>query len=346
MEINEEEERINIDLFIEIRDKLKDVAKKLRVPKELMSLREKFSKNIKIADPINLNYKIFSLDSSYSVPPVEVLGGELYVYSYGYISNTGKRKLSGGVDIFESSDAVIKKLMKEERKLLLEIIKKESADLIILDGPIANFPGAPFRIPREYVDLMNEVFRAADEKEIFLIGFPKAVRTLYLSMKAEIKDRKKTVYDRVASSYILRSKEYIYLGRLRELLPKYFSYLNEIGIKVHPPLDSIKKVPEYGEVDIVCFKTDVGNKIELYIPERKRAEREQWIEKIIGYLIHLCAGGNSDFPIILDEVDKFVRVSVGDTVSAYMNLLKLASKEAVKDILPLANPQKKYLLLK
>ncbi len=311
---------------------LRDIANSLIIPEEL----KKFKTEIKAkkAKEISKKFNVFAIDSSYSTPPLDVLNGEFYAYSYGYLSNLGDKEIYYGVKLSEKEE-ITNFLIKKERELAVKIIEErdDKADIIILDGPINNFPGAPFKISNKLVDTLKKLLNLARENNVAIIGFPKRVRSLYIAMLCNMPE-KNLVYDRAAITYVLDENEYFVIGKLRDAVEKYARYLKSVGKAVDNAKDAITKLPTYGDVYVVAFKTNIGNKVEIFA-------NEEQLEEIISYLIKLCS--KNVFPFILDEVDKFVRITRNDTMNAYMNLLKIANKEAIRNILLLANPQKKYL---
>ncbi len=319
-------------LLPSLASELQNIANNLIIPEELKKFKSKIK--AKKAKEVSKKFNVFAIDSSYSTPPLDVLNGEFYVYSYGYLSNLGDKEIVYGVKLSEREE-ITNFLIKKERELAIRIIEErgDKVDIIILDGPINNFPGAPFKISSELFNTLKRLLNLARENNVTIIGFPKRVRSLYVAMLCNMSE-KHLVYDRAAITYILDENEYFVIGKLRDIVEKYARYLKSIGKTVDRAKDAITKLPLYGDVYIIAFKTNIGNKVEIFA-------NEEQLEEIISYLIKLC--GKNVFPFILDEVDKFVRITRDDTLNAYINLLKIASKEAIKNILLLANPQKKYL---
>ncbi len=347
----EEIEELNMHVLQKIITHIKNISEKIctELPKR-DEIRQALNIKKITVKPSSTRLKAYYIDGSYSEPAIELLGGSFIVYAVGYISNDGVMEIPyGGVKIVNKHVEISRYVSYLEHKLAIKLLREKlngirDFDIIIHDGCINNFPGEPFDSPKYAVEVLKEELKLAKETNTIIVGIPKTTRAVYtystLNIKPSRRSILKTLPDRTIASYILDKGEYVVLGKLKELLPKYAKYIEEhnLGKVPEDPLKLVNRVSEYGDIGIVLFKTLTGHRLEIYDPTN------QMLEDVLAYLYWECGMGKLTYPYMHDRVDQLVRVKINDTVWAYTTLLKnITNEEIIKNILIIANPQKVYL---
>lgn len=181
---------------------------------------------------IDLN--VYAIDSSYTTPSLELVGGVLSVISYGYIGylNGVYDKYVTGEVFFKDSHNFEKELTRRvgvrERELVVKLLEEKmrrvkNVDLIIIDGELLLHP-LPYNLPVEngvlksITKIIDKMLVLAEKTKTALVGVVKRVRSRYLSI---LIGKCLPVNDKVASSLILDQGTYLHLGTYKEILPKW-----------------------------------------------------------------------------------------------------------------------------
>ena len=177
---------------------------------------------------------VYAIDSSYIVPPLELVGGVLTVISYGYVGYVNgiyDRYVTGEIffeDIHEFEKALTRRTGILERELAIKLLRdkiegRKSFDLLIIDGELLLHP-LPYNLPvddgvlRKGLDVIVELIRLAKRSKTTLVGVVKRVRSRLLSTFI---GKCTPVNDKVMLSLILNRGEYVVLGTFGEILPKW-----------------------------------------------------------------------------------------------------------------------------
>ena len=291
-------------------------------------------------------FDVYAIDSSYTSPPLELVGGVLAVLAYGYFGVSGgvQDKYLTGRLYFEDSDErnISRVAAVEERRLAARLLWKKhrgekKLDLLILDGEIAVHP-LPFNLAVEHKEInevVGKMLRNASVTRTSVVAVTKRVRSRHLSVLA---GKCLKMNDKAAASAILRPGEYFVLGRLRDILPKWapIYYAECRGgeekdaiLRCHEGGGAARLSPRgallckrlgefYGNFEKVLSHPTLkllGDVVIAYYlpPGLKTAVRvevldfgELGIEKIISYLM-LTTSTATGYPLILDTVDRYVK---------------------------------------
>ncbi len=211
--------------------------------------------------------KYVALDTGFTSPPVELIGGRLLIIVRSHILvGTRSKHLaqsdSVGIVKFVQDENLGKPLSKIiERKFVKEVLKlKEKGeldiDLIIIDGEL--FPRVPpgylgerssgtmSRLYREIVRLTWEILKLADDTDTALAGIVKRAYGRDLQVILNVPPRELRYFqlnDKAIATYILEPGEWIDLGCYADIAYYLDNYINMLR-------NEIKKCEEAGCKDL------------------------------------------------------------------------------------------------
>ncbi len=347
----EDVEDLNMHVLQRIVLDIRELASKVSISLPSRDeLRKKLHIKNVVIKPYITRIRACYIDGSYSEPMLELLGGAFTVYAVGYVMSNGEMRIEyGGAKIVSDQREISRFVTALERKLAIKLLqgKKHGLydfDILVHDGPINNFPGEPFAAPEPYAELIKEELRLAKETHTIIVGIPKVTRATYAAALLGLVPEKGKVPpiipDRAFATYVLERGEYVVLGKLGDILPKYAEYLRKYTKRRVPEdyLELVKKIPEYGDITLVLLKTAAGLRLEIYDPSGNS------IDDVVSYIYWETGQGASMYPYLHDRVDQLVRIRLQDTLWAYMALLRnVQDAESLVGLLSLANPQKAYL---
>lgn len=376
---------IEPDLLVALRHDLERYAQRLtqlrRLVEELSALRDRVQPR-GIGAP--RQFDVYAVDSSYGSPPLELIGGVFTVVAYGYIGvvkGVQDRYLTGAVYFSDSREGDVSRFSSLlEKRLAARLLEakadgRKSLDLLLLDGEIALHP-LPYNLAarggryEEVNRAVDRMLRAAAQSRTTVVGVVKRVRSRYLSVAA---GRCLPVNDKIAASAVLRQGEYLVLGKLRDILPRWAQLhyaecegraerdhilrcaggeavkLSERGERLCNRLRefgiNFRRVLESGDYPNLRHLGDV--EVAYYVPPgHKTAIRVEvldfgalGIDNVISYLAS-TASTVTGFPQILDSVDQYVRVSQ-DLVEAVLTALLTKTPDSLAYIMWPTNAQKR-----
>jgi hypothetical protein len=288
---------------------------------------------------------VYAVDSSYTSPPLELVGGVFAVVAYGYVGIAGggqDRFVSGALYFSDSREADLSRFSAIlERRLATRLLDaklrgSKRLDVLIVDGDIALHP-LPYNLAvrggkyEEVNRVMDRMLRAAQLSRTGIVGIAKRVRSRYLSVVA---GRCLPANDKVAASVMLRPGEYFSLGRLRDVLPRWAEIhyaecergqaCNREGGAARGADRLCRRLAEFNENFARVLESQeyphlrhLGDiEIVYYVPPgRGIAVRAEILDlgglgtdAIVAFLAH-TASPMTGYPQILDAVDQYVRVS-------------------------------------
>jgi len=304
-----------------------------------------------------------AIDSTYTIPYLELIGGNLAIVAAGFVRYPALKKginsyatativLDDEVQNFENYVSKIAQYM--ERKVLYRLLKKLERgyrfDLVAIDGSILPAP-LPFALPsgikgrseskvgkvlsKSFL-LMKEIIKLARKHNVAIVGIIKRVRTKYFSI---ILGEKAPVNDKVIASLLLKPSTYLVLGKLGSIVREYVKYVRGLSLK---EVDEVRDaLPEVDDIDVVFYRSPMS----LYMQSTK-VEILNFsnvdLHDIISYLcIHTTHTG---VPHFMDMVDAYIRCE--SKVLPHIQQI-LESKVIEKGGLPIltgfTNPQKMHL---
>jgi len=179
-------------------------------------------------------YDVYSVDSSYVSPPMELVGGVLTILTYGYVgvvNGVYDRWMSGSIvfeDVGDFERSISRIALIKEREVAIKLLQRKArgstkVDVLILDGEIPIHP-LPYNLASEegkyrrvnYV--VGKLLEQALKTKTTIVGVVKRVRSKLFSL---ILGRCSSVNDKVIASMILEEGSYVVLGAYREILPKW-----------------------------------------------------------------------------------------------------------------------------
>ncbi|MEZ0248904.1 MAG: DNA double-strand break repair nuclease NurA, partial [Thermoproteus sp.] len=326
---------------------------------------------------------IYAIDSSYGSPPLELIGGVFTVIAYGYVGRTkqGIDKFLGGSLYFEDREEqdISRYTALLERRLAARLLRRKARgekalDVLLIDGELAVHPlpfnlaaaGGRYEEANRAVDFM---LAEAEATGTTLVGLAKRVRSRYLSV---LYGGCLPVNDRAAASLALRPGEYMVLGRLKDLLPKW-AEIHYAECEGGPLKDEVLACakggaqPGSGRSARLCerlkefyknFESVLSSDryphlkllgevaVAYYMPPGSQTavrvevlDLGPSLEETVSFLA-ATSSTVTGYPQILDEVDRYVRVSPELVESVLMMLIRKAPREVAGMLLP--NNLQKY----
>lgn len=266
-----------------------------------------------------------------------------------------------------------------ERKLAAKLLRqkaegKKEFDILIVDGEIAVHP-LPFNLAvsggryEEVNKVVDSLMEGVERSQVALVGLAKRVRSRYLSL---LYGDCLPVNDRVAASLILRPGEYAVLGPLRDVLPKW-AEIHYASCEGGPLKDDVLSCFKEGvparnaKSERLCqrlreFGVNFGNVlnsnryphlkllgdivIAYYMPPGSQTavrvevlnSGDYSVEEVVSYL-SATSSTTTGYPQILDEVDRYVRVTP-DLVDAVLMMLIREAPSKLLNVLQPNNLQK------
>ncbi len=202
--------------------------------KVIEELKMKVKNKVVKIERKKIDLNVYAIDSSYTTPSLELVGGVLSVISYGYIGYLDGiyDKYVTGEVFFKDSHNFERELTRRvgirERELVIKLLEEKmrggkNVDLIIIDGELLLHP-LPYNLPVEngllksVTKVVDKMLILAEKSKTALVGVVKRVRSRYLSI---LIGKCLPVNDKVASSLILDRGTYLRLGTYEEILPKW-----------------------------------------------------------------------------------------------------------------------------
>ena len=367
------------DLLNAVRFDVEKNAEKLarlsELARRISAIREKV--DVKPLRRPEGEHLVYAIDSSYGSPPLELIGGVFTVVAYGYVGRTrqGVDKFLGGALYFEDRDEqdVSRFAALLERRLAARLLRKKAKgvkefDMLLLDGEIALHP-LPFNLAvpggkyEEVNKVVDSVLAAAESAGVTLVGLAKRVRSRYLSV---LYGGCLPVNDRAAASLALKPGEYMILGKLKDVLPRWaeIHYAECEGGRLkdevlacakggHMPSSAkaaklCSRIREFGENFAAVLSSEayphlrlLGETMVAYYmpPGAQTAVRVEIlalgpdVEETISFLA-ATSSPVTGYPQILDEVDRYVRVTPEFVDAVLMMLIRKAPQEMASMLLP------------
>lgn len=367
------------DLLNAVRFDVEKNAEKLarlsELARRISAIREKV--DVKPLRRPEGEHLVYAIDSSYGSPPLELIGGVFTVVAYGYVGRTrqGVDKFLGGALYFEDRDEqdVSRFAALLERRLAARLLRKKAKgvkefDMLLLDGEIALHP-LPFNLAvpggkyEEVNKVVDSVLAAAESAGVTLVGLAKRVRSRYLSV---LHGGCLPVNDRAAASLALKPGEYMILGKLKDVLPRWaeIHYAECEGGRLkdevlacakggHMPSSAkaaklCNRIREFGENFAAVLSSEayphlrlLGETMVAYYmpPGAQTAVRVEIlalgpdVEETISFLA-ATSSPVTGYPQILDEVDRYVRVTPEFVDAVLMMLIRKAPQEMASMLLP------------
>ncbi|QOR94663.1 DNA double-strand break repair nuclease NurA [Thermosphaera chiliense] len=312
----------------------------------------------------------YAVDSSYTVPPIEVAGGYIWIIQVAEIvmgvkCNTPPT-LKAYVSYHRDRDLAGVQAKVHERNALLKALKDKKNgqmefDIAIVDGEIltrygeeedSSLPSEARELVKKAEELTREALDLAWETDTPLIGVLKRSYSGDIRIIHELFDI--GLSDRVIASIVLDHGEYFTIGTYKEFYDEFNRKIREILDKVSDENIASRIQARYEWIGriIRAYKGYVGRvKVVFYKPALKTinlavkteiAEAPSWsVEKIVSALSGIT--GSTGFPLPLDYVDQLSYVKY-DTRRLVYELVysKLSQKdmELARLLLSLVNPQK------
>lgn len=367
------------DLLNAVRFDVEKNAEKLarlsELARRISAIREKV--DVKPIRRPEGEHLVYAIDSSYGSPPLELIGGVFTVVAYGYVGRTrqGVDKFLGGALYFEDRDEqdVSRFAALLERRLAARLLRKKAKgvkefDMLLLDGEIALHP-LPFNLAvpggkyEEVNKVVDSMLAAAESAGVTLVGLAKRVRSRYLSV---LYGGCLPVNDRAAASLALKPGEYMILGKLKDVLPRWaeIHYAECEGGRLkdevlacakggHMPSSAkaaklCNRIREFGENFAAVLSSEayphlrlLGETMVAYYmpPGAQTAVRVEIlalgpdVEETISFLA-ATSSPVTGYPQILDEVDRYVRVTPEFVDAVLMMLIRKAPQEMASMLLP------------
>ena len=223
---------------------------------EIVKASREIRKNLKIKTigESSRNFSCIGIDSTWTTPHLELLYGDCALIISGCLGN-GIREVRAEPVVYAGDDFssfVWRRSVELERELAIEILEKFEVDLLIFDGNIFSFPMVYARDWKEWAsvaDAMRFLINLAEKKGVSLVGVVKRARSKYFSY---LLGRETPVNDKLLASIILKSGEYVSLGKFGDFLPNYLRIAHEDKAK-----DYIRRFEErcrelpLGDVELV-----------------------------------------------------------------------------------------------
>ncbi|GEM_PF-5739508 len=329
----------------EIRNKIKEII-------EISNgLREMLIDRIRIVKNPSKSLSCVGIDSTWTVPHLELLYGDCALIIYGCLGSRIKEIRSEPV-IYSGDDFnsfIWKRSVKLEREIAIEVLEKNDIDLIIFDGNIFPFPMVYTKDWKEWMEIARTIdmlIKIAKRKEVSLVGIIKRVKSRYLSYLIE---RESPVNDKLLSSMFLKNGEYISLGRFKDFLPKYLRIVHRdrADVYIRRFWERCSELP-IGDVELVFYKArkqtqyDSATKVEIL------DLAGIGVDEIVNYLANMST--DTGFPAIIDWIDEIVRNEY--RVLSFLRdllekeLMRICSDEEKEVIIKLCgfmNPQKSHI---
>ncbi|MEL9990542.1 MAG: DNA double-strand break repair nuclease NurA [Thermoproteus sp.] len=260
-----------------------------------------------------------------------------------------------------------------ERRLAARLLRRKARgekalDVLLIDGELAVHP-LPFNLAvaggryEEVNRVVDSMLAEAEATKTTLVGLAKRVRSRYLSV---LYGGCLPVNDRAAASLVLRPGEYMVLGRLKDLLPEWakIHYAECEGGPLKDEIIACAKdgvQPKSSKSARLCERLKEFHKnfesvltsdryphlkllgetaVAYYMPPGSQtAVRVEVlglgpdVEETISFLA-ASSSTVTGYPQILDEVDRYVRVSPELVESVLMMLIRRAPREVAGMLLP------------
>ncbi len=346
MEVDDIEFWIEPPLLLSIHADAHEIAKRLsdsNIVSVANELRRKLENSIRKASDKRLDVSVYSVDSSYVTPPLEMIGCSITILSCGYVGCSGgqyDKYVTGEVVLSDAHDfdkLVSRRAAIRERELAIKLLKKKVRgekrfDVLIIDGELLIHP-LPYNIPvedgtlRGAAKVISTLVRLLKSSETAAVGVVKRVRSRYLSI---LMDRCLPANDKFLTTLFLRDDEYFVLGRFREILPRWVrinyeqcermkrcknvcSDREEEALKrrLDEGLKNLERI--FGDEDLssigdiyVCFYKASSSSSSTKV-EILNFSRDLSVDDILSYLVHTST--YTGYPFILDRVDEYVRVN-------------------------------------
>ena len=351
---------------VSLREARKAVSKikyVLEIAQEFRNILEKEGMlgSLPVADGV---LDCIAIDSDFTYPPLELVAGRLFiairacVFWGSSFCKDKPRVLSEALvrflrDSVEERTTIL--LAKRfERQLANELLEAKARgeanfEALLIDGEI--IPRVPLiyrsafeaKVSRGLIDELRTMIELASDTKTYIIGIIKRVQGRDLSIITGVK---LPFNDKAVGTLILRSGEYISIGKVHEIIKKASE--GEVKPSRRWLKRIVEKVPEIGEVGVFLFKTrnftlyDIATKIEAYIPQGLSTGD---FVKVLAKLARLT--GQTGVPHPTDLADRICSIR-GDIIgSIHQKLISDAVKEmgdisGVIRALGLINPEKLY----
>ncbi|MDW8011302.1 MAG: DNA double-strand break repair nuclease NurA [Sulfolobales archaeon] len=314
------------------------------------------------------DYCYLAVDSSYTSPSLELLGGYLgfiFVASVTYGKNC---RSSTGPDVRAyltynpTRDLTTLEARKLEKELALEVLKKRlngelHFDVLVIDGDVVprisprllSSSSEEGEIARKLVDLADSVVLGAEKAGVPVVGVLKrsyskdalAVLKHYLDTKLS---------DRAFMTYVLEPNEFFIIGDFESIASAYRSVIEEF--RSASPRETVPALYRYSWLKRILERSKIAAKMKmaLYRPSSAIASSAVKVEyysssvgdeELLSSLIYTAE--STGFPAPVDYADALTQISSDFRYTVYQVLLQKigeANPEAAQKLFSLANPQK------
>ncbi|MEM1923626.1 MAG: DNA double-strand break repair nuclease NurA [Pyrobaculum sp.] len=341
------------DLIVALRRDIERHVEKLskisQIVEEIASLREKVEIK-EIPPPSDID--IYAVDSSYGSPPLELVGGVFTIIAYGYVGvvrGTSDKFVTGAIYFNDGrEDDLSKRASLLEKRMASRLLAQKTRgekkfDLLLLDGEVSIHP-LPYNLAtrqsrhEEINRVVDTMLKNAALSKTTIAAITKRVRSRYLSI---IAGRCLPINDKIVATAILKPGEYMSIGRLRDILPKWAAIhyaeceggqhresimkcvegvsvslapryeklckrLREFGVNFEAVLTSEEypSLKHLGDVEVVYYKP-LGHATAVRVEILDLGG--VGVDKLVSYLASTTS--HTGFPHILDAVDQYVRVT-------------------------------------
>ncbi|RLE49414.1 MAG: hypothetical protein DRJ31_04960 [Candidatus Methanomethylicota archaeon] len=326
----------------ELAPKIEEAAKLARVLRSKLEVRE--------VGGLEAKFKTVAVDSTYTIPHLELIGGKLAVIVTGYVVAPREAAILPHYPIADVvfsdkevgfENLVSRKSKEMELKIAIGLLKmkregKADFDLLALDGRILPPPHPYFTVH----NVAKKFIKLAKETKTTVIGVVKRAHTRYLSTLA---GREMPVNDKVVMSWILGPGEYVSLGKLFNIIPNYVKYLVE-NKEEKRYVKTLEKHPELGEVEVFFYKSKMPTLYRQATKVELLNYGELSVDELMAYLINSTSPNG--VPFFIDQVDEYVRFEAR-ALGIIQQIIEaeLAKLRGVEGFVfsGYTNPQKAYL---
>ncbi len=317
--------------------------------------------------------KYLALDTGFTSPALELIGGRLAVIIRAHVTNASIEGVlpTGRAAIIRSTDKedLAKPLSKViEREFIMKILKlkregRADVDVILVDGEL--FPRTPpgyvrrrgtaalQRLYDRVVELTDEILQLADETDTALAGITK--RTYVSDLRAALGMPNLTINDKALATYVLKPGEWVDLGTYPDIAGHITEYLRRFGSFLsEDDVASLENRVRW--IDAVCRSCRHASLVRVAVYKARTptyfavaTRAELWpsekvvLENLISYLATLT--GVNGVPHPIDLVDGMCRVRP-DLLNLIQQRLQAELTAALGDpklaasVVGLTNPEK------
>ncbi len=341
-----------------------------RVRQKLKSLS--LLKGIKEAEGLR-SLKYLALDTGFTSPALELIGGRLIVIIRAHITNASVGGILpaskvGFIKFVEEEGLVIPLSKIIEREFILNILKlkkegRADVDVILIDGEL--FPRTPSSITRirasrallklygKVLELTEDMLDLADRTNTALAGVIK--RAYGSDLQHMLREPKINLNDKALATYILNSGEWISMGTYRDISYSIREYLNLFKDRLSEEDVAVLK-SRARWIESICSACEHAASVRVAIYKARTptyfavaTRAELWpseglaLDDLVSYLASLT--GINGVPHPIDLVDGMCRVR-SDLLNLVQQRLQAELTAALGDprlatsIVGLTNPEK------